>query len=166
MNGELYNYFFGDHRELEEALEEAAAGATIDTAAYSRFRVGILRHIGLEEKVLLPALEPVVKDRMMAVLDQIRLDHGAITALLVPPPTHGIVRAVRHILERHNVLEESREGLYDVCEKLPADVVQHIVEKARSAPPVKVVPNNPAPGVIDATRRALERAGYAGTLID
>lgn len=166
MNGDLYNYFFGDHRKLEEALDRAAAGESIEIESYQRFRVGLLRHIGLEEKVLLPALEPHVKDRMKAVLDQIRLDHGAITALMVPPPTHGIIRAIRHILEKHNVLEESREGLYDVCENLPAEIVQQIVEKARSAPPVKVVPNNAAPGVIDATRRALERAGYAASLID
>lgn len=166
MNGDLYNYFFGDHRELEEALDKAAAGPTIEAEAYGRFRVGILRHIGLEEKVLLPALEPVMKGRLKGVLEQIRLDHGAITALMVPLPTHGIVRAVRHILERHNVLEESKEGLYDVCEQLPAAVVNDIVRKARSAPPVKVVPNNPAPGVIEATKRALERAGYAPSLID
>ncbi len=166
MNGDLYNYFFGDHRELEEALEKAAAGKEIDSEAYDRFRVGILRHIGLEEKVLLPALEPLTKDLLKPALEQIRLDHGAITALMVPPPTHGILRAVRSILEKHNILEESKEGLYDVCEQLPFDVVQKIVQQVRSAPPVKLVPNNPGPGIMDATRRAVERAGYPASIMD
>lgn len=160
MNGELYNYFFGDHRELEEALAQAAASATIEPVAYAKFRNGLLRHIALEEKVLLPALERVTKDRMKPVLDRIHADHGAIAALLVPPPTHGIVRAIRHILGLHNVLEESPEGLYDVCEHLPEDVVAEIVLKARSAPAVLVQPHNGGPGVIEATMRALQRAGY------
>lgn len=166
MNGELYNYFFGDHRELEVALEQAVASEVIDMASYAKFRNGLLRHIALEEKVLLPALERVTKDRMKPVLDQIHADHGAIAALLVPPPTHGIVRAIKHILELHNVLEESPEGLYDVCEHLPEETVAEIVTKARSAPPVKVQPHNAGPGVIDATKRALQRAGYDPELMN
>lgn len=165
MNGDLYNYFFGDHRELEEALAQAVASEAIDTVAYGKFRTGLLRHIALEEKILLPALESVTKDRMKSVLDQIHADHGAIAALLVPPPTHGIVRAIRHILELHNVLEESPEGLYDVCEHLPETTVAEIVTKARSAPPVRVQPHNAGPGVIDATKRALQRAGYDPALM-
>jgi len=141
-------------------LDQAISAEVIEPVAFAKFRQGLLRHIALEEKILLPALERITRDRMKSVLDQIHLDHGALAALLVPPPTHGIVRAIRHILGLHNVLEESVDGLYNVCERLPADTVADIVTKAKSAPPVRAQPHNGGPGVFEATMRALQRAGY------
>ena len=107
---------------------------------------------------LLPALVSRPDDRLRPVVDQILPNHGVPAALLVPPPTHGIVRAIRYILERHNVLEESPDGLYDVCERLPEETVAHIVTKTRQELPVRVQPHNATLGAIDAAKRAYERA--------
>ncbi|OGU31021.1 MAG: hypothetical protein A2X67_07960 [Ignavibacteria bacterium GWA2_55_11] len=160
MNGELYSYFFGDHRRLEQLLDEAEKSDPINGTHYAEFRKGLLRHIGLEEKVLLPALLPRLPSGMQPVVDQIRRDHAAIGALMVPPPTRRIIGALRHILNKHNLLEETERGLYDACESLPANEVEAIVRKAREAPQVKVMPHNSSPNALDATARALQRAGY------
>jgi len=165
MNGELYTYFFDDHRELEEKLAQAAAGETIAMGPYRQFREGLLRHIAMEERVLIPVLKKHGPERLQSTLHQIQLDHSAIGALLVPPPTHAILDMITHILDKHNVLEEADSGMYDACESLDEDVVEDLIRRARETPPVKVNPNNPNPGVIPATRRAVERAGYDGARI-
>lgn len=160
MNGELYAYFFDDHRELEEDLKKSAEGSSIDMVPFTRFREGLLRHIGMEERILLPTLEKHGPESLRPTLKQIHLDHGAIAALLVPLPTHAIVRMIEHILEKHNVFEEAEGGMYDACENLTKDVVDQMLKQARETPPVKVNKHNPSPFALEAMKRAVERAGY------
>jgi len=45
-----------DHGRLEGLLQSAVAQAgSVDQGLYDQFRAGLLRHIGMEEKILLPA---------------------------------------------------------------------------------------------------------------
>ena len=161
MKGKLYGYFEQDHKRLEELLNHAAEKeGTIDNGAYREFRAGLLRHIGLEEKVLFPAAQKALGSESFPSLPRLRLDHGALTALMVPSPTPVIVSAVRSILARHNEIEESNGGPYEVCEQLAANEIDSLLEKIRNAPQVPLLPHRDEPFVMEATKRALERAGY------
>ena len=96
----------------------------------------------------------------LPVAPKLRLDHGALVALLVPSPTARIVATIRAILEAHNPIEEDPGGVYDQCEELvgaEADRISHDLEKY---PEVKVLSHVDNPFVMEATRRALARAGY------
>lgn len=129
-------------------------------APYEEFRRGLLRHIGIEEKILLPAILQAQGGVPSPDAERLRLDHGAIAALLVPPPDAAIIRTLRHILGPHNEREEGEHGVYRVLETLDGADTAALVDMMRSAPEVPVMPFNVKPEVLDATRRALARAGY------
>lgn len=150
-----------DHRRLEALLDAALARPDApDLATYAAFRAGLLRHIGIEEKVLLPAAQAANDGEPLEVSTRLRLDHGAIAALLVPTPTAAIVATLRHILARHDVVEEAVGGLYATCDALLAERAAALVAEMEAYPEVRVSPHNDAPVVMPAVERALERAGY------
>jgi hypothetical protein len=161
MNGPLYKFFVGDHRRLEKLLNRAASGGPkYDIAVYSEFRTGLLKHIKMEENIIIPAAQKVRDGKPLAVASKLRLDHGALVALLVSPPSPTIVKAIRGILLDHNRSEESQGGLYDLCERLAGEQVEDLMKKVESVPDVPVLPHKTGPHVLDATKRALQRAGY------
>lgn len=54
--GSIYRYLSDDHARLDDALRRATSQPeTIEPSAYAEFRGGLLRHISMEEKILLPA---------------------------------------------------------------------------------------------------------------
>jgi hypothetical protein len=114
----------------------------------------------MEEKVLLPAAQKRRGGEPLPVAAKLRLDHGALAALLVPTPTAPLVAAIRAILKVHNSIEEDPNGMYDQCEELAGADVEQILQQLRDAPEVRVVPNVDGPHIIEAARRALARAGY------
>jgi hypothetical protein len=161
LTQEIKNYLSSDHDRLDALLQRSLKpDGGIDLDAYHQFRQGLLRHIGIEEKVLIPALKNDLDDDMKATLDRIRMDHSAIVALLVPTPSPEIISALHAILEKHNELEEKNGGFYERSDAYDALASLHMAENMRNAPEVKSLPNNPDPKVLEATRRALERAGY------
>jgi hypothetical protein len=95
----------------------------------------------------------------LPIAAKLRLDHGALAALLVPTPTPSIVAAIRAILKDHNVIEEGPGGLYEQCEKLAGAEADEILDALRNAPEVRVAPHNDGPNVMEAMRRALANAG-------
>lgn len=161
MHGKLYDYFEKDHKRLEGLLNRATESRdTIDIDVYGEFRAGLLRHIGLEERILFPAAQKVRGGEPFPSLSRLRLDHGALTALMVPPPTPAIVAAIRSILAKHDELEESAGGPYEVCEQLAGPETDSLLAKVQNAPAVPVLPHRSEPFVVEATKRALARAGY------
>jgi len=161
MNGPLYDFFAGDHRRLDALLERATARpGEYEMESYAQFRRGLLRHIKMEETILLPTAQKARGGEPLPIAAKIRLDHGAITALMVPSPSPMVIAALRKILSNHDALEESPGGLYEACEQLTGNEVESLLEKARSTPEVPVHPHNDKPFVLEATRRALARAGY------
>lgn len=161
MNQTLYHFFSSDHHRIEALLDKATNGdAGFDMDYYHQFRSGLLRHIGMEEKILFPAAKNADKEAMNKILPQFRLEHGALTALMVPPPSNDIIKVIRYILEKHDLAEEKPGGLYDVCEALTSKETGELLAKLNTVPQVPVHPPNPAPVAIDAARRALARAGY------
>jgi hypothetical protein len=56
MNGPLHRFFAADHRRLDALLRRAVSvPGRVDLVPFGEFRAGILKHIGMEEKVLFPA---------------------------------------------------------------------------------------------------------------
>jgi hypothetical protein len=150
-----------DHARLDGLLREAVARPhVIDRAAYAQFRAGLLKHIGMEEKILFPEAQRRRGGEPLPVAAKLRLDHGALAALLVPSPTHAIVAAIRSILTGHNVIEEQPGGPYEVCERLAGAEVEALLARLRSTPEVPVAAHADSPKVRAATLRALQRAGF------
>jgi|WetSurMetagenome_2_1015567.scaffolds.fasta_scaffold59104_2 hypothetical protein len=165
MRPDLYSYFERDHDRLEQLLQRAIAHpGSIDPAPYAEFRKGLLRHIAMEEKVLFPGMAQLPGGGAGKTVEQLRLEHGALVALLVPPPDAGIVATIRSILDRHNALEEANGGVYALSARLSDTEASSLMERIRDIQEVPVVPHNPRPEVLRATQRAVERAGY--TLLD
>jgi len=156
MMGPIARYLSDDHARLEELL---ARGAT-EPIAYAEFRGGLLRHIGMEERILLPAALRARGGEPIPEAARLRLDHGAIVALLVPSPTAAIHAALRHILEQHNAIEEGPDGVYHACEKLTGEDGVALLASLESFPSVPVHPHVESASILEATRRALARAGY------
>ena len=150
-----------DHRRLDRLFHMAAADLQlVDQAAYNEFRAGLLRHIGMEEKILLPALQRLQGGRPFPHAGRLRLDHGALAALLMPTPTPVILAAIRAILSDHNRLEEGPGGLYEAGEQLAASEADSLVNRLCATSEVAVAPPSDSPAVIKVVRAAMERAGY------
>lgn len=161
MNKPLYHFFATDHHRIEALLNQAVAQpGAIDLDLYRQFREGLLRHIKMEEKTLFPAASKVNKEVMRDLIPRYRLEHGALTALMVPPPTASLIKVIRHVLEKHDYAEEAPGGLYDVCESLAQDQTEELLTQLKETEKVPVHPHNTAPIAMEAARRALKRAGY------
>jgi len=167
MAGKIYRYLAEDHRRLDAFLMGAMSDPkNIAASAYAQFRAGLLKHIGMEEKVLLPAAQKLRGGEPLPVAAKLRLDHGALAALLVPSPTAPLVAAIREILKVHNRIEEDPGGIYEQCEGLLGTEARQILLQLQNYSEVKVVPHVDGPFIIEATRRALARAGYNVELLE
>lgn len=161
MNKVLYDFFTEDHRRIDKLFEESTRDKQyVDLEKYYQFRIGLLTHIKMEEKILFVAAQKANGGEPLPLQAKLRLDHGALTSLMVCFPTPGVIQAVNHILEQHDILEEEAGGMYEACEKLTQNETQQILEALKKVTPVPVHPFNEAPYVIDVTKRAVERAGF------
>ena len=161
MPGLLYQYLSDDHDRLDALLESAVAKAgVIDMEPYSVFRKGLLRHISMEEKIALPAIAKWEDGKKAAIAERLRLDHGAIVSLLVPPPNPSIILTLRSIFAVHNPLEEQEGGLYQLFETLAGAETESMLAELKAAPAVLVLPHNEQPDILELTKRAVSRAGY------
>jgi len=159
--GPVYRFLADDHARLDVLLQRAFADPDqIDLHAYSEFRSGLLKHIAMEEKVLLPAAQQAQDGEPLPVAAKLRIQHGALAALLVPSPTCAIGAALRAILKDHNPLEEASGGVYEVCERLAGSQAGTMLAKLQSYAKIKLAPHKDGPLVMESTRRALVRAGY------
>ncbi len=149
MEGPLKRFFASDHCRLERLLEAALAHpGRIEPVAFEAFRAGLLRHIGMEEKVLFP-LARRSGGAARSLVERLRVDHGAIAALLVPTPTAEIVVEIRSVLGPHNRREEDPGGAYDVCDAAaqPGEA-QRLVQELGAFPEVPLKPYNDGPHVM------------------
>jgi hypothetical protein len=134
MPEKIYRYLADDHARLDGLLQRATIQqGMIEPSAYAEFRAGLLKHIGMEEKTLLPAAQRLRGGEPLPIAARLRLDHGALAALLVPTPTPAIVAAIRSILNAHNFIEEGADGLYEQCENLAGAEAEQILAQLLSA---------------------------------
>lgn len=161
MAGAITRYLEEDHSRIDAALRRAThSGPAIEPTAYAEFRGALLRHIGMEEKILLPAARAARGGKPLPDAERLHLDHGAIAALLVPTPTKPIVEAIQTILIGHNTIEEGPDGVYEQCEQLPEVDTDAILAQLKAAPPVPMAPHVDNPTSMASLRSALQRAGY------
>src|SRR5512136_2328395 len=121
MAGPLTTWFAADHERLDALLRRSVADPrAFDHDVFEAFRGGLLRHIALEEKFLLPGARKARRGEPLPFARRLRVDHGAIASLLVPTPDAQIVGELRSILEPHNAVEEEPGGLYETCDDLLA----------------------------------------------
>ena len=131
----------------------------IDFGAYHRFRGGLLRHIGMEEKILLPAIKKMRDGVDLSIAKQLKLDHAALAALLVPTPTSDIIARVRKLLEVHDAAEEGPDGLYAECERIAGDQAEELCRRLESAPVVSLSAYRDGPKTFEAIERLMHAAG-------
>ena len=161
MNRQLYDFFTKDHRRIEALLDRATQDpVNIRMEYYHPFRTRLLTHIKMEEKILFPAAQKANGNVPIPITAKLRLDHGALTALMTLPPDPPVIKVLRYIMDKHDIAEEEPGGMYDVCEALTRDQTQLLLEQLKNVTEVPVHPPNPSPFVLDATRRAVARAGY------
>ncbi len=161
MNKALHDYFTNDHRRIERILDDALVNPQqIAMEHYNLFRTGLLTHIKMEEKILFPAAQRANNGVPIPLAAQLRLDHGALTALMTISPTAEAIKVLKYILDKHDLLEEEPGGMYDICEKLTQNQTQEILSELEKTTPVPVHPINTSDVVLGAAKRALLRAGY------
>ena len=162
MSGKIHNYLVDDHLRLDDALRRATDSPdVIDMSAYAEFREGLLRHIGMEEKILLRAAQIANGGEPIGSAARLHLDHGALAALLVLTPTPSIIAAIRTILHRHNPIEEGPGGAYEECERLLGHDTDQVLLRLQDAPRVPVAKHIDSPIAFESARSALQRAGYS-----
>ena len=149
-----------DHVRLDRLLAAALEpSSTIDLTAYAEFRAGLLRHIGMEEKILFPAARRLRGGQPLDQAQQARLDHAALAALLVPTPTIDLVTKIRALLALHNPLEEGPTGIYAACDALAAAELPELLARLRSAPAVPAAKHFDGPRAFAGIERLLRAAG-------
>lgn len=154
----MAEFLAADHREIEALLERAAAG-TINPQLFEVFRERLLRHIGMEEKILLPAARRARGGPPLPMARQLRLDHGAIAALLVPTPTVAGIARLRQLLTLHDALEEGPGAVYGACDRLLSGEVAQVLDALKTYPHVKTAPHSDGPHVEAHIRMTLDLAG-------
>lgn len=161
MNRPIYEFFEKDHRRIEAFFEKAIQNpAAIDFEMYHHFRTGLLKHIKMEEKILFPAAQKGNGGIPLPLAAKLRLDHGALTTLMVLPPNDEVVKVIRYVMEKHDEIEEAPGGMYEQCEKLTESETQHLLQELITATEVPVHPHNEAGYALKAAKRSLERAGF------
>ena len=139
-----------DHDRLDALLTGCLDGDIVDEEKFAEFRRGLLRHIGIEEKVLFPELRR--RNGYTAVEEQLHRDHAALAALLVPPPARAEIEQIRTILTEHNPLEEGAGGFYERFESLVGSDLAEIDQRVRNYPQVPTAPYSDTPHL----RRSIE----------
>jgi hypothetical protein len=160
----IADFLTADHRRLDALLDVASVEATIVHDAFGAFRAGILRHIGIEEKILLPAVREARGGTPLPIASRLKLDHSAIALLLVPTPRPDIVNALRSILGPHNEVEEAPSGFYANCDDLLADRANALLDSMRAYPDVPLAPYQDSDRVERMIRDAIRRTQDARSI--
>jgi hypothetical protein len=154
--GPIRNFLAADHDRLDALLSAAVTPTgTVDLASYEEFRAGLLRHIGIEEKVLFPASKRANGGTPHPMIARLHREHGALALLLVPTPTVEIILEVRSILEGHNEMEEGAGGVYESCDRLLGADLEDVLAQLKAYPPVKLAPHFDGPEVARLAEDAL-----------
>jgi hypothetical protein len=139
MVGDIERFMIEDHARVDALLRDTdREEGPIDHEAFARFRRELLRHIGMEEKVLLPFAKAKRGGEPLRLARAIHADHADIARLLVQAPTTAMLADLRIMLGRHNELEEGPQGLYAACDALAGGEAAAVVERLRAQPTVGV----------------------------
>ncbi|MDR4494121.1 MAG: hemerythrin domain-containing protein [Nitrospirales bacterium] len=158
----MQQFLVEDHARLDDLLERTIQDDDrIDHEVYKEFRRGLLRHIAMEEKVLFPTVQRLKGGTAVPLTAKLRLDHGALGALIMPTPTLSLIKFIGTILDGHNALEEGPEGVYEQCEQVAEGARENILQRLQAVPPVMVADFSDSLTVVATIRRIWMRAGYS-----
>ncbi len=152
----ITDYLTADHARLHALLGQAAR-APFDPAAFEEFRAGLLRHIGIEEKVLFPEVRRRLGGQFPAA-DRLKIEHAALTSLLVPTPDAELAAEIKALLDAHDAKEEGAHAVYARCEAVLDDTSLALLEAARKYPAVPTARHFDGPTVHRTARAALDSA--------
>jgi hypothetical protein len=162
MPSPLARYLADDHARLDALLRASVADEQqFDHDAFEQFRAGLLRHIGIEEKLLMPDASRRRDGEPLPLAALLRLEHAALAALMVPTPDHALVREIAGLLGPHNVREETADGLYEQCAALAGYDAETLLERARATPPPPLAKHFDGRGVHRTAAAALHAAERA-----
>ena len=169
----ISEYLTKDHERLDGLLSElieserSHSGSTATSPIYLELKQGMLQHIRLEETRLFPAARSANGGNPLPMAAKLRLDHGAIAALLVLPPDSKVLQALRTILDAHNRLEEAYDGMYAICDAmLDSTEKEHLLTSFENLSPVPIAKNTDVALARRAAGNSLERAGFSRSLLD
>jgi hypothetical protein len=146
MANDIERFLAADHARMADLLARVErSDGSIDAEVYADFRQGLLRHIAMEEKTLLPFARARRGGEPLPIARQLRVDHGEIAALLVPTPTPALCRRLKEKLAAHNALEEGEGGLYAQCDALAGDEAEEVAARLSAQPRVPAAPHYDGP---------------------
>jgi hypothetical protein len=134
MIGPIERYMTEDHIRIDALLRRSLRGDEVDADAFEEFREALLRHIGMEEKILVPMLRD--RGAPFEHAARLRREHGEIARLLVPTPTRALCDRICEMLAVHDPLEEGEGGLYCACDVAAGRDAERIIERLRAVPRV------------------------------
>lgn len=156
---ELRAWLVRDHEEISALALDARAPYGIDNEAFDRFRERLLRHIGVEDRLLFFQIERISDASLAEAISELQIDHAALMSLLVPTPDLVLAQEIAGLLERHNQLEECHGGVYDQCMALLDDeTAEAILYDASERGPVPTAKYFDGPGTVRTAAAALEKA--------
>lgn len=159
MSQNVVTYLVADHARLHALLDRAMVTPEFDPEAFAEFRHGLLRHIAIEEKLLLPAVREARGGTPLDRAHELRIDHAALTSLLVPTPDLALGREILALLAEHDAKEEGAGGIYEECGHcLSDDDLVDLAEQAAPFPEVRVVRHFDGPDVQRTAEGALASA--------
>lgn len=122
-----------DHARADALLRRALAVRPVDEVAFAAFRRELLRHMALEEDVLVRYAEARAD---FPLGDRIRADHDEIRKLVAGRACVDKIARLVELLGRHNAIEEGPDGLYVTCDAIAgADADALVTRLKRYAPP-------------------------------
>lgn len=144
--GPIERFMVADHVRIDRDLRAALRDdGSIDEVSYARFRHDLLRHIGMEEKVLLRYARDKRSGEPLPIAAQLHADHGEIAKLLVPSPSPTVIAQLCELLDRHNPLEEGPGALYASCDALAGEEAEDVVARLQAQPSVPLAPHYDGP---------------------
>ncbi len=159
VNRNIIDYLIADHCRLHALLRDAMVETGFEPKAFAEFRGGLLRHIAIEEKVLFPAVRKARGGLPVDRADELRIDHAALTSLLVPTPDLALCREVLTLLSEHDAKEEGPGGIYEECQSwLTTEELTNLAERAESFPEVRVAKHFDGPNAYRTREEALASA--------
>lgn len=112
--------------------------------------------------MLLPDARQRRHGEALPIAKQLRADHSALAALLVPTPTRAILMAIRELLDGHNELEEAPAGVYATCEELAGAEADALLDRLRAVPAVRVAAHFDGPRAHEHIARLLKARTTTG----
>lgn len=153
----LVEWLEQDHRAIEALFDRAGGGGTLDLAAFDEARARLLRHIAIEEKIVFAEVARAA-GRPLPHARRLRVEHAALTTLLVPVPDLSLLGEVKSLLAHHNDTEEGPDGVYRACADILGARWPDLLARARAYPPVKAAAHVDRPGLVRTAALALARA--------